>query len=170
LTVPPFAGSGFGRADSGTPDPAVQPEYYDGVLWRRTLAYAVDILAIGTLLLILKLLLGIVTVISFGLLSPLWLLLPLVPIAYHTLLIGGPASATLGMQLFGVEVRSWTGSRPSYLQAFVQTAIFYVTVSATASLVLLLAFFSERRRTLHDFLAGTVMVRALPQPFTVFGR
>jgi uncharacterized RDD family membrane protein YckC len=65
-------------------------------------------------------------------------------------------------------VRSWTGGRPSYLQAFVQTAIFYVTVGATASLVLLFVLFSERRRTLHDFLAGTVAVRALPQPFTVF--
>jgi len=170
LTVPPFAGSGFGRADSGTPDPSVQPEYYDGILWRRSLAYAVDILAIGAVLLLLKLVLGVATVISFGLLSPLWLLLPVVPIAYHTLLIGGPASATLGMQIFGVEVRSWTGGRPSHLQAFVQTAIFYVTIGATASLVLLFALFSERRRTLHDFLAGTVALRALPQPFTVFGR
>lgn len=170
MTVPPFAGPRFDRAEPGTPDPAVQPDYYDGIVWRRSLAYAVDIVAIFVLLLALKLVLGIATVISFGLLSPLWLLVPLVPIAYHTLLIGGSASATLGMQLFGVEVRSWTGGRPSYLQALVQTAVFYVTIGATASLVLLLVFFSERRRTLHDFLAGTVVLRALPHPFTVFGR
>jgi uncharacterized RDD family membrane protein YckC len=32
----------------------------------------------------------------------------------------------------------------------------------TCSLVLLFALFNRRRRTLHDVLAGTVMVRTLP--------
>jgi uncharacterized RDD family membrane protein YckC len=170
LSVPPFAGPAFRPSYAGTPDPLAQPEYYDGVLWRRTLAYLIDLVAIFVILLALKLALGVLTVVSFGLLSPLWLLLPLVPITYHTLLIGGPASATLGMQLFGLEVRTWTGGRPAYLQAFVQSAIFYVTVGATASLVLLFVLCNERRRTLHDFLAGTVVLRALPQPFTVLRR
>jgi uncharacterized RDD family membrane protein YckC len=170
LSVPPFAGSAYGSAYAGTPDPAAQPEYYDGLLWRRPLAYAVDLAVIGVMMLLLKLVLGFLTIVTFGLLSPLWLFLPFVPLAYHTLLIGGPASATLGMQLFGVEVRTWTGSRPGYLQAAVQTAIFYVSVGATASLILLFALLNERRRTLHDFLAGTVTMRALPRPFIMPGR
>jgi uncharacterized RDD family membrane protein YckC len=169
LSVPPFSGTAYG-ASAGTPDPAIQPIYYDGLLWRRPLAYAVDLLVIGMILLLLKLVLGFMTIVTFGLLSPLWLFLPFVPIAYHTLLIGGPSSATLGMQLFGIEVRTWTGNRPGYLQAAVQTAVFYVTVGMTASLILLVALLNERRRALHDFLAGTVVLRALPQPFAARGR
>jgi len=101
---------------------------------------------------------------SLGLLSPLLLILAFIPVLYHTLSIGGPHSATPGMRLTGVEVRSWTGERPSYLQAFVQTVLFYVTVYPTWSLVLLIALFNERRRTLHDMLAGTLVVRPSAHP------
>ena len=67
------------------------------------------------------------------------------------------------MRLTGIEVRSWTGERPSYLQAFVQTILFYVTVYPTWSLVLVIALFNERRRTLHDILAGTLVIRRFPE-------
>jgi len=100
---------------------------------------------------------------SFGLLGPLlWFLFGLVPLAYHTLLLCGPASATFGMRVFDLELRSVSGERPSFVQALIQTALFYVTVGMTCSLILLIALFNRRRRTLHDFLAGTVMIRTLP--------
>jgi uncharacterized RDD family membrane protein YckC len=84
-------------------------------------------------------------------------------VLYHTLTIGGSRSATPGMRLTGVEVRSWTGERPGYLQAFVQTILFYVTVYPTWSLVLLIALFERRRRTLHDIIAGTLVIRQFPE-------
>jgi uncharacterized RDD family membrane protein YckC len=34
----------------------------------------------------------------------------------------------------------------------------------TCSLILLVTLFNRRRRTFHDFLAGTVIVRTLPAP------
>jgi uncharacterized RDD family membrane protein YckC len=37
--------------------------------------------------------------------------------------------------------------------------LFYLTVGATASLVLLFALFNRRKRTLHDVLTGMLMVR-----------
>jgi uncharacterized RDD family membrane protein YckC len=92
----------------------------------------------------------------------LWFLFGLVPLAYHTLLLSGRRSATFGMRCFDLELRSVTGGRPGFLQALLQTALFYVTVAMTCSLILLAALFNRRRRTLHDFLAGTVMVRTLP--------
>ena len=101
--------------------------------------------------------------VSFGLLGPvLWFLSGLIPLAYHTLLLSGRRSATFGMRLFDLELRSVSGERPSFLQALIQTALFYITVGMTCSLILLVALFNRRRRTLHDFLAGTVMVRTLP--------
>jgi len=66
------------------------------------------------------------------------------------------------MRLFDLELRSVTGERPGFLQALVQTALFYITVGATCSLILLVALLNRHKRTLHDLLAGTVMVRRFP--------
>ena len=148
-----------GRA-TGMPDPAVHPEFFEGVLWRRAAAYLIDALCIGALLLAALLLFGLLTVVSLGLLSPgLWFLVGLIPLAYHTLLVSGPRSATLGMRAFDLELRSWGGERPVFLQALAHAALFYLTVAATGSLILLFALFNRRKRTLHDVLSGMLMVR-----------
>lgn len=145
------------------PEPLASPQYYHGVLIRRVFAYWIDLLCIGLLIALAWVVFSMLAIASLGLLSPLLLILGLIPALYHTLTIGGPHSATPGMRLTGVEVRSWTGERPSYLQAFVQTVLFYVTVYPTWSLVLVIALFDRRRRTLHDMLAGTLVIRISPQ-------
>ena len=145
------------------PEPFASPEYYQGVLIRRVFAYWVDLVCIGLLIALAWVVFWMLAIASLGLLSPLLLILGLIPVLYHTLTIGGPRSATPGMRLTGVEVRGWTGERPSYLQAFVQTILFYVTVYPTWSLVLVIALFDRRRRTLHDMLAGTLAIRVAPQ-------
>lgn len=147
------------------PDPAAFPELYEGVLWRRVMAYLVDLLCIGVIAIGAWIVFAVLWLLSFGLLGPLlWFLFGLIPLAYHTLLLSGSRSATFGMRCFDLELRSVTGERPSFLQAFIQTALFYITIGMTCSLILLVALFNRRKRTLHDFLAGTVMVRTLPAP------
>ncbi|MBV8936245.1 MAG: RDD family protein [Alphaproteobacteria bacterium] len=146
--------------EQAMPDPAALPEAYEGVLWRRTLAYFVDLCVIGVLAAFCWVGFAVLWLLSFGLLAPvLWFLFGLIPLAYHTLLLSGPWSATIGMRLFDVELRSITGERPGFLQALIQTALFYLTVGATCSLILLLVLFNRHKRTLHDMLAGTVIVR-----------
>lgn len=155
-----------GYHDAGMPDPAVLPEAYAGVLWRRTLAYFVDLVCIGALAIPFCIVFAVLWLLSFGLLGPaLWFLLGLIPLAYHTLLLSGPWSATLGMRLFDIELRSATGERPGFLQALAQTALFYITVGATCSLILVIALLNRHKRTLHDLLAGTVVVRRFPVPW-----
>jgi uncharacterized RDD family membrane protein YckC len=145
------------------PDPASFPEVFEGVLWRRVFAYMVDLLLIAVVAVGAWVVFAALWLLSFGLLGPLlWFLFGLLPLAYHTLLLAGRHSATPGMRCFDLELRSVTGERPNLLQAFIQTALFYATVGMTGSLILLVALFNRRRRTLHDFLAGTVMVRTLP--------
>ena len=39
------------------------------------------------------------------------------------------------------------------------TVLFYSTVGATGSLILLFTLFNRRRRTLHDVLTGMLMLR-----------
>ncbi len=115
--------------------------------------------------------LWVLVILSLGLLLPIQLALaPLLPVAYHTWFVGH-AGATPGMQLMDVEIRSWTGRRPDFVQAFVMTVLFYATVLPTSFLVLAIALFNDRQRTLHDYLAGTLGLRrsrmapADPQPF-----
>src|ERR1700746_1001412 len=160
-TVPIMAS--FGDASTlydtrGMPDPVALPEAYEGVLWRRTPGYFVDFCVIGALGVVCWIIFAVLWVLSFGLLGPvLWFLFGLIPLAYHTLLLSGPWSATLGMRLFDVELRSATGERPGFLQALAQTALFYLTVGATCSLILVFALLNRHQRTLHDLLAGTVL-------------
>ncbi len=149
--------------DARMPDPAAFPELYEGVLWRRVAAYLVDLLCIGVIAVGVWMMFAILWLLSFGLLGPLlWFLFGLIPLAYHTLLLSGARSATLGMRVFDLELRTVSGERPSFPQALIQTALFYITVGMTCSLILLVGLCNRRRRTFHDFLAGTVMVRTLP--------
>jgi uncharacterized RDD family membrane protein YckC len=64
------------------------------------------------------------------------------------------------MQFMGIEVRSLNGARPNLLQAFAMTALFYLSVAVTTSLILLVALFNDRRRCAHDILSGTIVVLA----------
>jgi uncharacterized RDD family membrane protein YckC len=154
--------------DTGLPDPALVPAAYEGLLWRRSFAYLIDLCVIGVIAILFWIVFAVLWVLSFGLLGPvLWFLFGLIPFAYHTLLLSGPHSATLGMRLFDVELRSVTGERPGFLQALAQTALFYFTVGATCSLILLFALFNRHKRTLHDMLAGTVAVRRFPSGWRI---
>src|SRR5215471_18131050 len=95
----PFSASNRRPLDNLDP-----PELFEGVLWRRPLAYLIDLLLIAFLL-------GAwlwLVLMTLGLLWPLtsWAFL-LIPLGYHAHLVGGRDSATLGMRLCGLEVRTW---------------------------------------------------------------
>ena len=144
---------------------ALDPARLNGVIWRRVIAYWIDLFVLGCLYALAWIVAGPLVVLSFGLLLvPLVFLIGLIQIAYHTLLIGGPRAATLGQRLLGIEVLRTDGGRPSYLQALIQTVIFYLTVSCTGGLILLVVLFNARRRAVHDFLAGTLTLRRLAGP------
>lgn len=138
------------------PDPLDDPDLYDGLMFRRVLGYGLDVLLIMAVLAGLSLI-GFLT---FGLLTPFVLLIgPLVPLVYHSAFIAH-SGATPGMAFMDVEVRAWDGRRPDYLQAFIMTVVFYLTAVLTSWLVLLVALFNDRHRTLHDYLSGLLALRS----------
>lgn len=132
---------------------------FDGIITARALAYIADIAVLLVIFLAATVIFGILGVLTFGLLWPGAALSPLITLAYFTLTLGGPHSATPGMRWQGIELRTWDGRRPGYIQAAVQTILFYITVGVSWAIVLIVPFFNERRRGLHDFLCGTVVVR-----------
>ena len=131
------------------------PALYAGLLSRRILAYLMDAVFLG---IAAGLLWFVLVIMTFGLLAVLLPVIALLPILYHGIFVGRN-SATPGMRLMGLEVRTLAGARPDYFQAFLLAAIFLFTIVPTAWLVLLVALFNERRRTLHDWVVGTVVVR-----------
>ena len=146
---------------TGTPpDPLAHPDLFDGLLWRRVFAYLFDCVVMGLLFLAGWGSFLLLSILSFGLLLPLMpFLAVLIPVGYHALLVGGRHHATLGMRLFDLEVRTWSGGKPDVWQGFLMAALFYATLAFTCTLILLVALFNDRRRTLHDYLSGVVVVR-----------
>jgi uncharacterized RDD family membrane protein YckC len=141
--------------DGEPPRPLDDPDFFDGVLWRRVVGYSIDALV----LMVINSILGLIVFLSFGLLAPIYLVVaPFVFFAYHTFFIGRDG-ATPGMKFMDLEARTWTGGRPDYLQALVMTVLFYVSIIITWFLVLLVPLFNDRRRTLHDLMSGIVVVR-----------
>jgi uncharacterized RDD family membrane protein YckC len=130
-----------------------------GVLARRALAWCVDAFLLAIIVAAFwttGLVFGVMTL-GFGM--PLLGLMPLVPLAYNCLFLVSPLSATPGQALFGLRVRRNDDlGPPNFAQAVVSTLIYYLTL-ATWGLLLLVALFTVRRRTLHDMLSGLVVVR-----------
>ncbi|KIL99019.1 putative membrane protein/domain [Paramagnetospirillum magnetotacticum MS-1] len=165
MAMPPSA---FSRIIDNTPewdDPWGQPRYYMGITARRIYAYCIDLVVVGLLMGMVFMGSIILGALTLGLLWPvLMLVMALTPIAYHTLTIAGPRAATLGMRAANIRVMSVgtnafdDNGRPSLLQAAIQTVCFYASVALTCWLILAVALFNPRRRTVHDMLARTVVV------------
>ena len=143
----------------GPPDIQDEPALYEDLLFRRVLAYVIDVVAIAVLSSAAWIAFGILSAVTFGLLAPIGIIaIGLIPVSYHTLFLGR-SGATPGMRFFDLEMWNLTGKRPEYIQAFLATVLFYVSVGLTAFLILIVALFNDRRRTLHDLLAGTIVLR-----------
>ena len=79
-------------------------------------------------------------------------------IFYYGLTFGSPASATIGMRVMDLEMRTWYGAPAYFLLGAVHAIVYWISVSALTPLILLVALFNERRRLLHDMLVGTVVI------------
>jgi uncharacterized RDD family membrane protein YckC len=143
-------------------DPALNPELFDGVLPRRVLAFLIDVAVI-----LAPVALAFVVIVLFGLVTfglgwfLLWLLYPgsiVWALVYYGSTLGSPASATIGMRVMDLEMRTWYGAPAYALLGAVHAVVFWITCSALTPLVLLVALFNARRRLLHDMIVGTIVI------------
>ncbi len=143
-------------------DPAANPELFDGVLTRRLVAFVIDLVIIGIPVLLATFFVTILGLITFGLGWLLfWLLSPatiLWAIFYYGITFGSPASATIGMRVMDLEMRTWYGAPTYFLLGAVHAVAYWITVSVLTPLILLVALFNDRHRLLHDMLVGTVVI------------
>jgi uncharacterized RDD family membrane protein YckC len=140
-------------------DPFTDEGLFDGIRSKRVLAYLIDIFIIAAAVIALWVVGSFAVVLTFGLAKPLLLLASaLLPLAYHTLTIGGRRHATFGMRALDLRVVCWNGNNPDYFQAALQTVLFYFSLSVTSVLILLVSLFNDRGRCLHDYLSGCVVI------------
>jgi uncharacterized RDD family membrane protein YckC len=143
-------------------DPATQPELFEGVLARRVIAFVIDLIVIAIPIVFLTILIfifGIVTL-GFGWLL-FWFLSPICVvwvIVYFGLTLGGTRSASIGMRVMDIEMRTWYGGPAYFVLGAIHSVAFWFSVSFLTPLVLLVCFFNHRRRLLHDILLGTITI------------
>jgi len=143
-------------------DPIANPELFEGVLARRCIALVIDVIIIAIPVLFAALFIFIFGLITLGLGWVLfWLLSPATviwAICYYGLTFGSTASATIGMRVMDIEMRTWYGAPAYFLLGAVHAIAYWFTVSFLTPLILLVAFFNDRRRLLHDMLVGTIVI------------
>jgi uncharacterized RDD family membrane protein YckC len=143
-------------------DPAANPELFQGVLARRFIAFVIDVVII-----MLPVAFAAVFIFFLGLVTFLlgwalfWLLYPgavIWTLVYFGTTLGSPASATIGMRIMDLEMRTWYGAPAYFVLGAVHAIVFWITVSILTPLVLVVGLLNERQRLLHDILIGTVVI------------
>jgi uncharacterized RDD family membrane protein YckC len=148
-------------ADRFVYDPVRDADLFDGILSKRIVAFVIDAVLIVALMVPAALLVGIFGLVTLGigwlLFSPLF---AIVALGYVALSLGGSPSATVGMQVAGVQIRTWSGQKMFPLLAILHALLFWVSVSVLTPLVLLAGLFTARKQLLHDLLLGVVALNA----------
>jgi uncharacterized RDD family membrane protein YckC len=143
-------------------DPDLNPELFEGVVVRRVCAFVIDVIIIAIPVAILALFILLFGLLTFGLgLLLFWLLYPATVVwalLYYGFTLGSPASATIGMRVMGIQLRTWYGAPCYFVLGAVHAIAYWISVSFLTLLVLIVCFFDRRRRLLHDFVLGTVMI------------
>ena len=143
-------------------DPAANPELFEGVLARRCIAFLIDVTIIAIPVLFAAMFILIFGLVTLGLGWALYFLLypgaVIWAILYYGLTFGGAASATIGMRVMDIEMRTWYGAPAYFVLGAVHAIVYWVTVSFLTPFVLLVALFNDRRRPLHDMLVGTIVI------------
>jgi uncharacterized RDD family membrane protein YckC len=169
-----YSGSGNGggqtawRNDGGVPphafDPDLQPELFRGVLTRRVFAFLIDIVVISV-----PVILGYIFIFLFGIITLtlgwmlFWLAWPATivwAIVYYGASIGGPHSATMGMRVMDLELRTFYGAPGYFVLGACHAVLYWVSMTFLTPAVLLVGLFNGRRRLLHDMVLGTVVINS----------
>jgi uncharacterized RDD family membrane protein YckC len=143
-------------------DPDLNPELFEGVLARRVLAFFIDFVVIAIPVVLAAMFIFVFGIVTLGFGWALYWLLPpgsvIWAIVYFGITLGGPRSATVGMRVMDLEMRTWYGAPAYFVLGAVHAIAFWLSVSALTPFVVLVAFFNGRRRLLHDIVLGTVII------------
>jgi hypothetical protein len=135
------------------PDPATQPEFYQGVVLKRGLAWVFDAILIGILSAL---------VLPFTAFTGIFFfpgLMLVMGFFYRWFTLAG-GSSTWGMRLMSIELREADGGRFSGSTAFWHTAgyTFSILVAPLQLISVLLMLVTSRGQSLSDHVLGTAAI------------
>ena len=135
-----------------------QPQLFEAVIRKRCVAFLIDAVIIALLWAVAVVAVTILGVLTLGLAWLLFgLIFPAVGLGYNALTIGGPKAATVGQRMMGLTVPMWYGGKVTPLIAAFHALLFWFSLVIFFP-ILLWAFFDQRKRCLHDILAGVVVI------------
>src|SRR5215475_7650119 len=155
---------GLTMTHSGSPDTGGAWRNDSGVATKRVFAFLIDLVVIAV-----PVVLGYLFILLFGLLTLglgwmlFWLAWPasvVWAIVYYGATLGGPHSATIGMRVMDLELRTWYGAPGYFVLGAMHAVLFWVSISFLTPLVVLVGLFNGRRRLLHDIVLGTVVINS----------
>jgi uncharacterized RDD family membrane protein YckC len=145
-------------------DPWMQPELFRGVLTRRVFAFLIDLVVLSIPVILACVFIAVFGVVTLGLGWALfWLVSPasvIWAVIYYGASLGGPHSATIGMRVMDLELRTWYGAPGYFVLGAMHAVLFWISISVLSPLVLLVGLFNGRRRLLHDVVLGTVVINS----------
>jgi uncharacterized RDD family membrane protein YckC len=145
-------------------DPMSHPELFRGVLTRRAFAFLIDLMVLSIPVILAVIFIAVFGVVTLGLGWVLfWLVSPasvIWALVYYGASLGGPHSATIGMRMMDLQMRTWYGAQGYFVLGAMHAVAFWVSVSFLTPLVLLVGLFNGRRRLLHDIVLGTVVINS----------
>jgi uncharacterized RDD family membrane protein YckC len=145
-------------------DPWTQPELFRGVLTRRVFAFLIDVVVLSIPVILAVVFIAVFGVITLGLGWALfWLVSPasvIWALIYYGASLGGPHSATVGMRMMDLQLRTWYGAPSYFVLGAMHAVLFWISVSMLTPLILLVGLFNGRRRLLHDIVLGTVVINS----------
>ncbi len=114
-------------------DPLSQPELFRGVLTRRVFAFLIDLVVLSIPVILAVMFIAVFGVITLGLGWVLfWLVSPasvIWALIYYGASLGGPYSATLGMRVMDLELRTWYGAPGYFVLGAMHAVLFWISVS-----------------------------------------
>ena len=134
-------------------DPYQQPELFRGVLTRRMIAFLIDLLVLAVPVILAVIFIAVFGLVTLGLGWALfWLVSPasvIWAIVYYGATIGGPNSATIGMRIMDLELRTWYGAPGYFVLGAVHAVCFWISVSVLSPFVLLVGLFNGQIGRAH---------------------
>ena len=145
------------------PDPVTAPELFEGLLVRRVVAYGIDLAILFVLTFLLKAILGVAGIFTFGLAwLGFFLCAPIAALLYYGATLGSHRRATVGMGMMDIVLTPGGEGRLNGWRAVAHPALFWLSIWISWPISLAIVLFTPRRQLLHDLILNVLMVRRSP--------
>jgi uncharacterized RDD family membrane protein YckC len=131
-----------------------------GVRTRRVYAFLIDAMIVFLLSIPVSIVIFLLGIVTLGLGFFLYaIMFPVLAITYVAYTMGSEDQATVGMKANDIYLSRLDGGRIDPMTAIVHSVLFWAGNAILTPLVLLVTLFSDSKRTLHDLLLGTIVLR-----------